>query len=399
MGYDYSQRVQLLNPDGSFVLKFGSFGSNPGQFHNLVDATTDSSGNIYVLDDANITCYTAAGVYSHRWSVNGGRSIAQKNDIIYVLSYTHLYKYNLGGSPVGSYLNIAQPVGHSGTFWMLRNVLGNNNYLYLLAINIPAEWGLYGEHSYITFRRIDILSGSKTDTIYTDYTTDNGRNTTGIILGMVPLYTTGYPIAYISDGWYNYAVTIGSYPVLQYNPVTFGDGLAYGNGYYYFGRHGSFYAPAGNLIVKTADIRVRVPGIAATFAPKGYADGEFAYNVTPPPTNEQKTICRPCCMSNGRLVVLDGTYLPKAAELSSDIDRLFGFHHAVHTDSAGNGLAHQVAPINAAFEAPAVAITAAGTGPGVKVLPDGRLRAVYADGAGVTQTKYSRDLGHTWGVS
>lgn len=45
-------RVQVFNPDGSFVRTFGSIGRQAGQFSRPKEAATDADGNVYVVDTA-----------------------------------------------------------------------------------------------------------------------------------------------------------------------------------------------------------------------------------------------------------------------------------------------------------------------------------------------------------
>jgi DNA-binding beta-propeller fold protein YncE len=46
-----NQRIQKFDPSGNFILKWGSEGTNDGQFMSPVDAAIDGQGNIYVIDD------------------------------------------------------------------------------------------------------------------------------------------------------------------------------------------------------------------------------------------------------------------------------------------------------------------------------------------------------------
>lgn len=99
---------------------------------------------------------------------------------------------------------------------------------------------------------------------------------------------------------------------------------------------------------------------------------------------------------NSRLYVVDWNTLAQG-DLDTDIDGLFGFQHVAYGTS-DEGLDHALSPIGAAMET-ASAIVAAGVKPGIRVLPDGRLHAVYEDSGGGESELFSRDLGATWGVS
>lgn len=56
-------RVQVFNPDGSFVRTFGSIGRQAGQFSRPKEAATDADGNVYVVDAAfgNFQIFTPEG--------------------------------------------------------------------------------------------------------------------------------------------------------------------------------------------------------------------------------------------------------------------------------------------------------------------------------------------------
>jgi outer membrane protein assembly factor BamB len=48
-------RVQVFQPDGTFVRKFGSFGDGGGQFIRPYQLNADADGNVYVLDAGSLT--------------------------------------------------------------------------------------------------------------------------------------------------------------------------------------------------------------------------------------------------------------------------------------------------------------------------------------------------------
>lgn len=60
-----NNRIQKFTRRGTFVSKWGSFGSGPGQFSLVNDVATDSVGNVYVVDTDNgrIQKFTPDGVF------------------------------------------------------------------------------------------------------------------------------------------------------------------------------------------------------------------------------------------------------------------------------------------------------------------------------------------------
>ena len=51
---DYeNHRIQIFDPEGNFIAKFGEGGEGDGQFHKASALSMDSEGNIYVADQFN----------------------------------------------------------------------------------------------------------------------------------------------------------------------------------------------------------------------------------------------------------------------------------------------------------------------------------------------------------
>jgi DNA-binding beta-propeller fold protein YncE len=48
-----NNRIQKFDPDGKFLLKFGSGGYRAGEFSGPSGIAVDSSGNVYVTDTYN----------------------------------------------------------------------------------------------------------------------------------------------------------------------------------------------------------------------------------------------------------------------------------------------------------------------------------------------------------
>ena len=71
---DRTNRVQKFTSDGVFVTKWGSYGSDDGQFQYPVDVAVDGSGYIYVSDNGNNRVQKFSLGYSagiSAWSVPG----------------------------------------------------------------------------------------------------------------------------------------------------------------------------------------------------------------------------------------------------------------------------------------------------------------------------------------
>jgi DNA-binding beta-propeller fold protein YncE len=46
-------RIEKFDPNGTFLAKWGSYGSSDGQFNSPAGVAVDSSGNVYVADQNN----------------------------------------------------------------------------------------------------------------------------------------------------------------------------------------------------------------------------------------------------------------------------------------------------------------------------------------------------------
>ncbi|MBF0339103.1 MAG: hypothetical protein HQL05_14890 [Nitrospirae bacterium] len=65
--------MQKFTSSGQFITKWGSNGSNDGQFDSLAGIATDSSGNIYVVDAGNsrIQKFSSSGQFLTKWGSKG----------------------------------------------------------------------------------------------------------------------------------------------------------------------------------------------------------------------------------------------------------------------------------------------------------------------------------------
>jgi outer membrane protein assembly factor BamB len=66
-----NHRIQVFQPDGTFVRQFGSFGNGPGQFLDPMDVAVDGSGDVVVIDDAaeTVSMFDASGPVL--WTIGG----------------------------------------------------------------------------------------------------------------------------------------------------------------------------------------------------------------------------------------------------------------------------------------------------------------------------------------
>lgn len=79
-----NHRIQVFDPQGSFIRTFGSFGNNPGQLSFPQDLTVDSNGDCYVLDNTGVSVFNNQGLFLRRFAVNGFGGIAVDNTSVYV---------------------------------------------------------------------------------------------------------------------------------------------------------------------------------------------------------------------------------------------------------------------------------------------------------------------------
>lgn len=68
-----NKRIQKFDPQGNFLLQFGSAGRDDGQFSYPMSLVVDAQGNIYVLDTTleRIQKFDATGAYLLQWGKRG----------------------------------------------------------------------------------------------------------------------------------------------------------------------------------------------------------------------------------------------------------------------------------------------------------------------------------------
>ena len=66
-------RIQKFDSYGKFITKWGSPGTGDGNLHNPIGITTDSSGNVYVVDGLNnrIQKFDSDGKFITKWGSPG----------------------------------------------------------------------------------------------------------------------------------------------------------------------------------------------------------------------------------------------------------------------------------------------------------------------------------------
>ena len=76
-----NDRVQVFGPDGSFIIKWGSTGSQNGQFWLPSGIAVDNKGYVYVADCGNdrIQKFTSNGVFVTAWGIPKIQRIPLKN--------------------------------------------------------------------------------------------------------------------------------------------------------------------------------------------------------------------------------------------------------------------------------------------------------------------------------
>ena len=68
-----NNRIQKFDSNGAFITKWGSSGSEDGQFNYPVGVAVDSSGNVYVADYVNnrIQKFDSNGTFITKWGSYG----------------------------------------------------------------------------------------------------------------------------------------------------------------------------------------------------------------------------------------------------------------------------------------------------------------------------------------
>ena len=69
----YNHRIQKFSSDGTFLTKWGTFGSGNGQFNYPGGVAVDAAGNVYITDTFNnrVQKFDPAGTFLATWGTAG----------------------------------------------------------------------------------------------------------------------------------------------------------------------------------------------------------------------------------------------------------------------------------------------------------------------------------------
>jgi len=69
----YNNRIQKFSSEGTFLTKWGTQGSDDGQFQHPFDVAVDSSENVYVADQYNLRIqkFSSTGTFLLKWGTQG----------------------------------------------------------------------------------------------------------------------------------------------------------------------------------------------------------------------------------------------------------------------------------------------------------------------------------------
>lgn len=128
----FNARIQKFNPEGQYLLQFGSLGEGDGQFQTPGGIVVDSKGNIYVVDltRRNVQKFDATGKFLAKWSSFPGVNFAPFRLAIDGLNNIYIF----GGDQ--------RPILKLDSEGKLLAQIGfdsSNNYLFHLPVNIAAD--------------------------------------------------------------------------------------------------------------------------------------------------------------------------------------------------------------------------------------------------------------------
>ena len=121
-------RIQKFTSTGTFIAKWGTYGSGMGQFSSPSDVATDSAGNVYVADSGNnrIQKFTSSGTFITKW----GRMASSSN--LAADSAGHVYVSEIAG---GTLLEAT-------SYFRIQKFTSNGTVIAEWVID-PAEFGLF----------------------------------------------------------------------------------------------------------------------------------------------------------------------------------------------------------------------------------------------------------------
>ena len=105
IAYPDNVRIQKFDSNGNFITKWGSHGTGDGQFGSISGIAFDTLGNIYVADYSNkrIQKFDSDGNFILKWGSNrtSGEFVdvaVDSNDNIYVPDWYHIQKFDSNGN-------------------------------------------------------------------------------------------------------------------------------------------------------------------------------------------------------------------------------------------------------------------------------------------------------------
>jgi hypothetical protein len=104
-----NHRIQEFTKQGQFITKWGTAGSDNGQFIDPFGIAFDSSGNVYVADQVNqrIQKFTSDGTFIKSWGISTNPTsiaIDSKDNVYITVQFSHLIaKYTSDGTFIKSW--------------------------------------------------------------------------------------------------------------------------------------------------------------------------------------------------------------------------------------------------------------------------------------------------------
>ena len=121
-----NHRIQVFDLEGSFIRKWGKFGSTQGLFYIPVGLSLDEEGLLYVSDVFNhrVQVFNESGTYIRQWGTRGGdrsqfeypSSVAVSNERAYVSDNGNhrIQIFDLAGNFIGSFGTLCSTMTKEG---------------------------------------------------------------------------------------------------------------------------------------------------------------------------------------------------------------------------------------------------------------------------------------------
>ena len=182
----WNSRVQKFSSAGTYLDQFGTSGDGNGQFVRPRGVAVDASGNVYVADDINnrIQKFSSTGTYLAQWGTEGsgngqfsrawGVAVDQSSGNVYVIDDARVQKFSSTGTYVTHWV---PPFGLGGPDGVAVDASGN---VYV------TDWG------------VNVYRYTSTGALLTQWTTPVGSNSYGGPQGVAVdpssgnVYVTGY---------------------------------------------------------------------------------------------------------------------------------------------------------------------------------------------------------------